>query len=67
MAIETSGVFGQEARVLVKELGHRLQQITADSKSHKFLVQHISVAIQRGNAMAVTGCMGSNLPLQELS
>ena len=67
VAIETSGVFGHEVRAFIKELGHRLEQITADSKSQQHLVQQISVAIQRGNAAAVAGCMGSGVPLKELS
>ena len=31
--------------------GHRLHQTTGDSKSYQFLLQSLSVAIQRGNVL----------------
>ena len=43
-------MFGLEARLFLKELGYRLRDTTLDLH---FLLQRISVAIQRGNATAI--------------
>ena len=51
IAIETSGVFGSATAVFIKELGHRLRRVTGDDLSHHHLVQHLSVAVQRGNCV----------------
>ena len=55
VAIETAGVFGPETLDFVKELGRRLQQVTADGRSFGFLVQRLSDAVQRGNSASVLG------------
>ena len=57
VAIETLGVFGEDARKFVMELGTRLQIKTGDPRSLSFLKQRISIAIQRGNAAAVFGTL----------
>ena len=61
VAVETSGVFGTEALEFVKDLGHRLQQSTGESKAGLYLLQRLSVAIQRGNAAAVLGTFQRSL------
>jgi hypothetical protein len=58
-AIETSGVWGNEALSLVTEIGRRLSDINNDSRSTSFLRQRISVAVQRGNAFCVLGTFPS--------
>ena len=55
VAIETSGVMGPEALAFIRELGHRLKAETGEPRSLHFLLQRISVAMQRGNAAAVLG------------
>ena len=55
VAIETSGVWGEDARMLVTDLGRRLTAINKDNRSTSFLRQRISVAIQRGNSACVLG------------
>ena len=62
VAIETTGVFGPATKAFVKELGHRLRQVTGDEMSHHHLVQRLSVAIQRGNCASVLGTCRSNTP-----
>ena len=60
VAIETSGVFGQEALSFIRELGHRLRDSvkTGEPQSHFYLLQRVAVAVQRGNTAAVMGtCM----------
>ena len=58
VAIETSGVWGQQALNLIKEIGRRIFDITHEPRSTMFLRQRISVAVQRGNA----GCILGTLP-----
>ena len=55
IAIETSGVFGPEAASFFGELGRRIRAETGEPRSLQFLLQGISVAVQRGNAAAVLG------------
>ena len=49
-AIETSGVWGEQALDLVKEACRRIAALTHEPRSTAFLRQRISVAVQRGNA-----------------
>ena len=63
VAVEISGVFGTEALEFIKELSHRLHQTTGEAKSGLYLLQRMSVAVQRGNAAAVLGSFRT--PLHE--
>jgi hypothetical protein len=51
--IETSGVWGQQALSLVKDIG--LQIVAHEPRSTNFMRQRISVAVQRGNACCILG------------
>ena len=55
VAIETSGVFGESTYRFVKELGRRLRQHTGEVKSTTYLIQRLSIAVQRGNAISILG------------
>ena len=55
VAMETSGVFGVHTLGFVKELGRRLRHQTGEVKSATYLIQRLSIAVQRGNALAVLG------------
>ena len=55
LAFETLGTWGQEARKFISELGRRITEVTKDNRETEFLRQRLSVAIQRGNAMACLG------------
>ena len=55
IALETLGPWGPEASHLITEVGRRLHLATGDPRSVSFLRQKIGVAIQRGNAMCVSG------------
>ena len=57
VGVETSGVLGPQALSFFKDLGRHLKNVSGDPLSHTYLVQRISVAIQRGNAMAIMGSM----------
>ena len=55
VAIETSGVFGAKTMRFVQELGQRLERVTGEVRSINFLIQRLSVAVQRGNSTSVLG------------
>ena len=54
-AIETSGVFGSEALSLLEDIGRQIRAETGEPRFFQFLLQGVSVAIQRGNAASVLG------------
>ena len=56
--VETSGVLGEATEDFTRDLGRRLYKATGEPRSREFLLQRISVAVQRGNAAAVLGTMG---------
>ena len=58
LAFETLGSWVEHARHFVAELGRRTSAVTGDSRETAFLRQRISVAIQRGNALACAGTLG---------
>jgi hypothetical protein len=53
VAIETFGALGDEATAFLTELGRRIAAVTLDRRSTAFLMQRISVALQRGNAACI--------------
>ena len=55
VAIETSGVIGPKSLEFLKELGRRVRRQTGDERAASFLLQRISVAVQRGNAVSILG------------
>ena len=63
VAVETLGVFGSEARTLLRDLGRRLKDSTLEPRSHHYLLQRISVAVQRGNTAAILGSLASDSDL----
>ena len=54
IAVQTTGVFGPETLSFISELGHRICQIYGEKISFSFLLQHLAVAIQRGNSTYVS-------------
>ena len=58
IATETLGAIGDEGRSFFKELGRRIKATTQEQQSHQYVLQRVSVAIQRGNAVAILGSMG---------
>jgi hypothetical protein len=53
--IETSGVWGQQALSLMKDIGRQIAAVTHEPRSTKFLRQRIPVAVQRGHAFCISG------------
>ena len=58
IAIETSGVLGPLTLQFLKDLGNRLRQATSDESSYTYLIQRLSVSVQRGNTASVLGTIG---------
>jgi len=48
VAVETLSALGQEASDFLKDLGGRITAVTKERRAHEFLLQRISVAVQRG-------------------
>ena len=57
VSIETSGSLGPKTRDFLKELGYRLRQATGEINS-SYLLQRLSIAVQRGNMASVMGSIG---------
>ena len=57
VGVETSGVFGPQALSFFKDLGRRLRNVSGDPLSYTHLSQQISIAIHKGNAMAIMDSM----------
>ena len=54
VGIETYGAYGPQGLRLVKQIGKKIQDATGEKLSTFCLLQRISTAIQRGNAICVT-------------
>ena len=55
VTIESLGAMGKKSLAFVKELGHRVRQCSGEVKARAYLLQRLSVAVQRGNAVSVLG------------
>jgi len=55
VAIETSGVIGQNSLSFLTALENLLAQVSGEARSTSYFFQRLSVAVQRGNAVAFLG------------
>ncbi len=55
LAVETTGVFRSEAQMLFRELGRRIKDESGEPLAYQYLLQRISVVVQRGNTATVLG------------
>ena len=60
IAIETMGTYGSRTLTFLKELGRRMSRCLLERNSYVYLTQHLSVAVQRGNAASVLGTAVEN-------
>ncbi len=60
------GPFGGEALELVSDLGRRLQEATKEPRAKSYLIQRISIAIQRGNAACILSTSPPAVNLSEI-
>jgi hypothetical protein len=66
IAVETLGALGDEASAFFGDLGRRIASVTAEPRSSQFLMQRLSVALQRGNAACILGTVPSSHGLDDL-
>jgi hypothetical protein len=52
IACETMGPINESGLSLLKKLGHEISKATGDPRETAFLLQRLSIIIQRGNSMA---------------
>ena len=65
VAVETAGTWNQSAIELIQETGRRITAATEDTRETVFLLQRLSTALQRGNAITLTlalDCLHGLLP-----
>ena len=55
VAVKTAGAWIQSVIELIRKIGRRIIAVTDDSTETVFLFQRLSIAHQRGNAVAVLG------------
>ena len=58
VAIETLGAIGPRSMLFLRDLGCRIALESGEPRSTDYLLQRLSVAVQRGNAASVWGGMG---------
>ena len=50
----------------IKEIGKRIQENTGEKKATTYLIQSLSMTIQRGNAASILGTVGPTDKLDEI-
>lgn len=60
VAVETFGVIGPKSMAFLKDLSIRIRQRTGEVKARAYLLQRLSIAVQRGNTLSVLGSMGGS-------
>ena len=66
VAVETFGAWGPESFQIVQKIGREIQRVAAEPKTVQYLLQRISVSIQRGNASSVFATLPSGASLSEV-
>ena len=66
MGTETYGAFGPKALKLLKSIGKRIHEATGEKRLTIYLLQNISMAIQRANAVCVMGTAPTSTGLEGL-
>lgn len=66
IATETSGVIGKIGLKLIKKIGSKIAEITNEKRATSYLIQRISVAIQKGNAASIMGTIPPSKNLGEI-
>ena len=57
LAFETFGPINSKGLSFISELGHRITNITGESREGAFIYQRLSFAIQRFNRISFRGCL----------
>ena len=67
VAVESLGALGAEATALFRKIGQRITAATGELRSGQFLMQRLSVTVQRGNAACILGTVPASLGLDDIS
>jgi len=60
IAFESLGSMGPETKKFIKNLGAAMRTASGESRSMDYLLQKVSIAIQRRNASCILGTLGRN-------
>jgi hypothetical protein len=66
VAMETTGIFGQEGLQFIRQIGQRITAITGEERATSFLIQRLSIATQRGNVASILGTLPPGKELEEI-
>jgi len=66
VAQETTGVWGQEGLKLIRKIGQLISEKTGETRSTSFLLQKMSITLQRGNLASVLGTLPAGNQLAEI-
>ena len=66
IAMETMGSWASGSLLVIREIGRRLSAQTGERRATAFLLQAISIAVQRANATSITGTIPPTKSLSEL-
>ena len=66
VAIETTGIWGQEGLSFIKDIGQRIAATTGEPRSTIFLLQRLSIAVQRGNIASILGTLPPGKKFNEI-
>ena len=58
VAFESLGAVGSRTLAFLKDVGRRIRLETGEPKATFYLLQRLSVAVQRGNCALINGCIG---------
>ena len=68
ISVETFGNWGEIELKFVKKVGSLIADKTHEKRSTSFLFQALSIALQRGNYLAITGTLGeTDACMEEIS
>ena len=62
VVVETAGAMGGDALDFVADIGSPVRAVTNEAQSRAFILQQVSVALQRGNAASVLGLWVTSIP-----
>lgn len=66
IASETSGIIGSIGLALIKKIGSMISRVTHEKRATAYLLQRLSVAIQRGNVASIMGTIPPSKNLGEI-
>jgi len=66
VAVETSGVWGEDGLRWVRQIGTRITATTGEKRATSFLFQRMSIAVQRGNVASILGTMPQGKTFKEI-